>query len=143
MTVIDRDGFAAGAPSKSVTWGTAMRFPLLLSCALATLAFAAQANEVVNVTALRETEPVGAVGDAADDPAISLGQTPADTRIIGTQKKGGLYVYDLTGKVVQSALSGRPNNVDVREGFPWSDGAAPIVATSDRADNTIAIYRFD
>jgi 3-phytase len=121
----------------------------------ALVAFAAQANDVVTapvtVPAVRETAPVEVVPepgkdgkiDAADDPAIVVGETPAGTRIIGTNKKGGLYVYDLDGKVTQSAPGGLPNNVDIRENFPWAEGAAPIVATSDRIDNTIAIYRFD
>lgn len=120
-----------------------MRTRLVACLGIITMTFAAHASEPVAVLPLRETPPVGVAGDAADDPAIIVGQTTADTRIIGTQKQGGLYVYDLDGKVVQEALGGRPNNVDVRDGFPWSDGAAPIVATSDRADNTIAIYRFD
>jgi 3-phytase len=98
-----------------------------------------------------ETAPVAAAPepgndgkiDAADDPAIIVGKTPADARIIGTNKKGGLYVYDLAGKVTQSAPGGLPNNVDTRDGFPWPEGVAPIVATSDRIDNSIAIYRFD
>jgi len=126
---------------------------IFLSAAL--FAFAVEASVVgptpVMVPAARETAPVEVVPepgqegkiDAADDPAIVIGETPADTRIIGTNKKGGLYVYDLDGKVTQSAPGGLPNNVDIRENFPWSDGAAPIVATSDRSDNTIAIYRFD
>jgi 3-phytase len=121
----------------------------------ALLVFAVEANDVgptpVMVSAARETAPVEVVPaagqegkiDAADDPAIIVGATPADTRIIGTNKKGGLYVYDLDGKVTQSAPGGLPNNVDMREAFPWAEGPAPIVATSDRIDNTIAIYRFD
>jgi 3-phytase len=131
--------------------GDTMR--IFLSAAL--LAFAAEANDAgpapVTVPALRETAPVEVVPepgkdgriDAADDPAIVVGETPAETRIIGTNKKGGLYVYDLDGKVTQTAPGGLPNNVDMRDAFPWTEGVAPIVATSDRIDNTIAIYRFD
>lgn len=120
-----------------------MKIRSALSLTIVTLAFAAEASEPVSVRPVRETPPVGAAGDAADDPAIITGATPADARIIGTQKQGGLYVYDLDGKVVQEALGGRPNNVDVRTGFGWPDGVGPIVATSDRSDNTIALYRFD
>lgn len=121
----------------------------------AVIALAAQANGMgptpVMVPAVRETAPVDVVQepgqtgkvDAADDPAIIVGATPADTRVIGTNKKGGLYVYDLDGNVAQSAPGGLPNNVDVRDAFPWTDGPAPIVATSDRIDNTVALYRFD
>jgi 3-phytase len=120
-----------------------MRFTTIFLAAVSFAALAAQANEPVPVSALSETEPVGVAGDAADDPAIVLGATPADARILGTQKKGGLYLYDLTGKVVQSLPGGRPNNIDARDGFAWAEGTAPIVATSDRIDNAIALYRFD
>jgi 3-phytase len=130
--------------------GDMMRvFLSILLVALAAQASVAAPAPVI-VPAARETAPVEVVAepgqtkvDAADDPAIIVGSTPADTRIIGTNKKGGLYVYDLDGKVVQSAPGGLPNNVDMREAFPWAEGEAPIVATSDRIDNTVALYRFD
>lgn len=95
------------------------------------------------VPAALETPPVGAAGDAADDPAIWVAPDSAQTRIIGTQKQGGLYVYDLAGRVVQELPGGRPNNIDVRDGFAWPEGPAPIVAASDRADNSIAVWRLD
>jgi 3-phytase len=120
-----------------------MRIHVALYAAAIAVAFVAQANEPATVQPVRETPPVGVPEDAADDPAIITGSTPADTRIIGTQKKGGLYVYDLDGKVVQEILSGRPNNVDMRAGFAWPDGEGAVVATSDRSDNTVALYRFD
>lgn len=103
----------------------------------------AQPLPVAAVPARVETPPVGFAGDAADDPAIRVGDTPGRTRIIGTQKKGALFVYDLSGKVMQSFAAGRPNNVDLREGFAWADGAGPILAVSDRADNTVVLYKYD
>jgi myo-inositol-hexaphosphate 3-phosphohydrolase len=33
--------------------------------------------------------------------------------------------------------------VDIRDGFAWAEGEAPVVVTSDRADNTVKVYRFD
>lgn len=86
------------------------------------------------VMASAETPPVGTrAGDAADDPAIWV--DPNDrTRgvIIGTDKKAGLYVYDLTGKQLQFLPGGLPNNVDVREDFPTASGPRVLVAASDR-----------
>lgn len=86
------------------------------------------------VLASAETPPVGtAARDAADDPAIWV--DPNDrTRgvIIGTDKQAGLYVYDLAGKQLQFLPGGKPNNVDVREGFPTASGPKVLVATSDR-----------
>jgi 3-phytase len=86
------------------------------------------------VPAAAETPPVGtAAADAADDPAIWV--DPANPQrgvIIGTDKKSGLYVYDLTGQQRQYVAGGLPNNVDLREGFPTPSGPRVLVAASDR-----------
>ncbi|MDZ4776131.1 MAG: phytase [Alphaproteobacteria bacterium] len=119
----------------------------LLACAALSILAAACAHaptpDVPAVPVVRETPPVGMVGDAADDPAIWVAANAADSRVIGTQKKGGYFVYDLAGAIVQEVALGLPNNVDLAEGFAWADGAAPIVAASDRADNTIPLFRFN
>ncbi|HEY1175999.1 MAG TPA: phytase, partial [Phytomonospora sp.] len=69
------------------------------------------------VPAAAETPAVGtSAKDAADDPAIWV--DPNDRGrgvIIGTDKKAGLYVYDLAGKQLQYVAGGLPNNVDLRE----------------------------
>ncbi|MBC7768206.1 MAG: phytase [Phycisphaerales bacterium] len=96
-----------------------------------------------SVPAIRETAAVAQTGDAADDPAIWVAPQPEQSLVIATQKKGGLYVFDLAGRIVQEAPGGEPNNVDLREGFAWPEGAAPIVGASDRTDNTIVLWRFD
>jgi 3-phytase len=95
------------------------------------------------VPAARETVAVNADGDAADDPAIWVAPDPAQSLVIATQKQGGLYVFDLSGAIAQEIPGGRPNNVDLRDGFGWQDGANPIVGASDRTDNTIVLWRFD
>jgi len=86
------------------------------------------------VVAAAETPPVGtAARDAADDPAIWV--DPKDrTRgvIIGTDKQAGLHVYDLAGRPLQFLAGGKPNNVDLREGFPTPSGERVLVAASDR-----------
>jgi len=104
---------------------------------------AAPLSPSVSVAALRETPPVGAAGDAADDPAIWAAPDPLQSRVIGTQKQGGLYVYDLDGRVLQEIVYGRPNNIDLVDAFPWADGAAPLLAASDRADNSVTLWRLD
>ena len=97
----------------------------------------------VAIPAVRETAAVNAEGDAADDPAIWVAPEASQSLVIATQKQGGLYVFDLSGAVVQEIPGGRPNNVDLRDGFEWPEGAGPIVGASDRTDNTIALWRFD
>ncbi len=103
-------------------------------------------TDVPAVLAVRETPAVGSPvdEDAADDPAIWIDRAdPSQSRIIGTDKKGGLYVYDLQAREIQFVQAGLVNNVDLRDGFAFADGAAPIVVASDRDDQTIAVFRFD
>jgi 3-phytase len=90
----------------------------------------------IDVTALAETVPVGTANDdAADDPAIWRNAAdPAASLIVGTDKKAGLYVYGLDGKVRDFVAAGALNNVDLRE-VAMSDGSRRIlVAASDRTD---------
>jgi 3-phytase len=93
----------------------------------------------VEVAALAETDPVGtAAEDAADDPAIWRNTAdPANSRIVGTDKKAGLHVYDLTGRTLFSETSGLINNVDLTE---LLDGRVIVVA-SDRNDPANAMLR--
>jgi 3-phytase len=116
---------------------------LMAALALATTACAPDVTAPTTIAARVETAPVSAEGDAADDPAIWVASDPAQSLVIATQKQGGLYVFDLAGVIVQEVAGGRPNNVDIREGFAWAEGASPIVAASDRTDNAIVIWRFD
>ncbi|MEO5574736.1 MAG: phytase [Gaiellaceae bacterium] len=101
-----------------------------------------QALPRVTVTAAQETAPVPHSGDAADDPAIWLHPTrPARSTIIGTDKRGGLGVYDLAGRQLHYYADSRPNNVDLRYGFPLAGRRITVVATSDSEADTIRLYR--
>jgi len=86
------------------------------------------------VPAAAETPSVGTGDkDAADDPEIWVDpKNRARGVIIGTDKKAGLYVYDLAGKQLQYLPGGMPNNVDLRDGFPTAQGPRVLVAASDR-----------
>jgi 3-phytase len=103
----------------------------------------ADATPTASVTASGETAAVAtANADAADDPAIWRNPAdPAASLIIGTDKKAGLYVYGLDGKVRDFADAGRVNNVDVIDA-----GGRVIVAASDRNDKTqarVALFSLD
>jgi 3-phytase len=103
---------------------------------------AAPAGAMETVTATVETDPVQSGGDAADDPAIWVHPTnPAKSTIIGTNKQGGIIVYDLAGKQLQYLPDGQMDNVDLRDGFKLGGQTVSIVAASNRKDNTIAIYK--
>src|SRR5690606_14558437 len=94
-------------------------------------------------TATAETAPVPHAGDAADDPAIWVHPTdPSRSTVIGTDKLGGLAVYDLAGQEVQYRADGRFNNVDLRP-FRLGGASISLVAASDRSTRSIAIYRVD
>ena len=97
-----------------------------------------------SVQARGETEAVGtANADAADDPAIWRNPAnPAASLIVGTDKKAGLHVYDLTGKDRFFIDAGRVNNVDLKD----MGEAGVIVAASDRNDPRnakLALFRLD
>jgi 3-phytase len=99
---------------------------------------------ISNVAPTAETDPVTNKGDAADDPAIWINsQQPENSRILGTNKKRGLYVYDLTGKQLQELLVDRVNNVDVRQGFTLKNIPADIAAASQRDRSSIALFHIE
>lgn len=105
-------------------------------------AAAVPSDSLEAVVATVETDPVPSSGDAADDPAIWIHPTdPAQSTIIGTDKQGGLAVYDLNGKQIQYLADGQMDNVDLRDGFTLGGQKVSIVTASNRKANSIAIYK--
>lgn len=98
-------------------------------------------NFIKNIPADGETQPVSDAGDAADDPAIWLHPTIAEKSLVfGTNKKRGLLVYNLDGKLIQQLNVGRVNNVDIRQGFTHKGLPADIAAASQRDNRSIALF---
>ena len=98
----------------------------------------------VAVHATVETDPVRSSGDAADDPVIWRHPSDgAQSTIIGTDKKRGLMVYDLDGRVLQELPDGKLVNVDLRHDFPLGGSPTAIVTAGNRSDNSMAIYAID
>ena len=87
-----------------------------------------------------QTEPMARQGDAADDPAIWLSRNPADARILGTNKKQGLLVYDLQGKQTQLLEVGRLNNVDVRQNIQLNGSKVDLAVATQRDDNSMMLF---
>ena len=87
-----------------------------------------------------QTEPMARQGDAADDPAIWLAGDPAASRILGTNKKQGLLVYDLQGKQTQLLEVGRLNNVDVRQHIRLGGGKVDLAVATQRDDNSMMLF---
>lgn len=80
-----------------------------------------------------------------DDPAIWIHPTdPTKSLVIGTDKNsnGGIYAYDLEGKIVNKVLDlKRPNNVDVAYGLEWGNEKIDIAVVTEREANSIRIFR--
>ncbi|MEU3731627.1 phytase [Streptomyces sp. NPDC033538] len=137
------------------------RFTLL--AALAALAMvtphvAVAAGDLPGVKPIAETpseydDEAGGNADA-DDPAIW--RNPADpdrSLVVATAKEGGLRVYDLDARAVQSVAApeapgpgdapGRFNNVDLVHGMRIGSAKADLAVTSDRGSDRLRIYRID
>lgn len=90
----------------------------------------------------------------ADDPAIWRNPTdPERSLVVATAKEGGLRVYGLDAKLVQSIPApapptaedapGRFNNVDLVHGLRTQAGRADVAVVSDRGNDRLRIYRID
>ena len=91
-----------------------------------------------------QTDPIPSPGDAADDPAIWLHPSdPAQSRVLGTDKRNGLAVYDLQGRQLQYLASGRLNNVDVRHGFQLGEEQVDLAVASNRDHNSLHAFAID
>ena len=99
---------------------------------------------IPEVAAVRQTDPVGRQGDAADDPAIWIHpEQPAKSRVLGTNKKQGLLAYDLDGKLLQELAVGRLNNVDVRPNFKLGTQTVDLAVASNRDHNSLSLFSID
>ncbi len=90
----------------------------------------------------------------ADDPAIWRNAAdPGRSLVVATAKEGGLRVYDLAARPVQSVPApppasaddapGRFNNVDLVTGLRLPSGRADVAVVSDRGHDRLRIYRID
>lgn len=82
----------------------------------------------------------------SDDPAIWINRLdPSKSIIIGTDKDqdGGLYVFDLAGKMIDSlTVTGlqRPNNVDLAYDLAVGDTLVDIAVTTERAAHNLRVF---
>lgn len=99
------------------------------------------ARELPIVMPRAQTDPVARFGDAADDPAIWVHPThPAGSRVLGTNKKQGLLVYDLAGKQLQLLEVGRINNVDLRQGVRIGGETKDLVVATQRDEIALVMF---
>lgn len=91
-----------------------------------------------------QTAPVAQMGDAADDPAIWVHPKDATkSRILGSNKKQGLLVYDLEGRQTQFLPSGRLNNVDVRQDVRFGAERFDLALATQRDEHAMVLYTID
>lgn len=101
-------------------------------------------GSIPSLPAQAQTDPVPSLGDAADDPAIWVHpHDPARSRVLATDKQGGLVVYDLQGRQVQDLRVGRLNNVDVRTGFRLGALTLDLAVASHRDDDSLQLFAID
>lgn len=99
---------------------------------------------IAEVSAVVQTEPVAGTGDSADDIAIWINPNdPRLSRVIGTDKKTGLFVFDLEGRIVQRLDDGPMNNVDIRPAFRLGGRIVDLACATSTADGAIAVYAID
>jgi 3-phytase len=103
--------------------------------------FAASADDVVRPVARLETKPVPNRNDAADDPAIWVHpDSPELSLILGTDKQGGLHVYNMDGTPRGMVGDGtEPNNVDVIYGFDLGGKTVDLAVASTRGKRTVGV----
>lgn len=88
-----------------------------------------------------ETTPVEHTGDAADDPAIWVNSNaPNQSLVLGTDKKGGLAVYDLTGQQTAWHPVGRVNNVDVKYNIAVDGVMFDVAVASNRTSQSMSVF---
>src|SRR5690606_41215441 len=96
------------------------------------------ADNAIKPTVITEPTP-----HDTDDPAIWVNpQDPTQSLIIGTDKEGGggLYVYDLQGKIVDKYIvMERPTNVDVAYGLLINGKKTDIAVTTERKAQRLRI----
>lgn len=98
------------------------------------------------ITADLETDEVASEPgiDAADDPAIWVNTENSEkSLILGTNKKGGVHVYDLNGKELQYVQPGCINNIDLRDDFVYNDQNVVLVAGSNCTLNSVLVFYID
>ncbi len=118
------------------------------SSAANTTAIVNSKTAIVNTsdTIIKPVFVTDTVGHDSDDPAIWINpQDATQSLIIGTDKEmdGGLYVYDLTGKIQPDKVVHdlkRPNNVDVEYGLILNGKPTDIAVTTERYSHNLRIF---
>ena len=115
-------------------------FTLFLVVAVLFFSGALSVNaQTVGVSAMVETD---SVPGKADDPAIWVHpDDPARSIVFGTDKRTGLFWYDLQGNEIGNLALGRVNNADVIYNSPLAGETVDLVGFNNRDGKKIHLYK--
>lgn len=109
-------------------------------------AYAAQEKIEWFITPDVETRMIRATSedDAADDPAIWKHPTESHKSLVfGSNKKGGLATYNLSGTEVAYYSIGNINNVDVLYNFPLNGSLITVLGCTNRTSQGINLFEIN
>ncbi|WP_207535909.1 phytase [Desertivirga arenae] len=124
-------------------------FPGILALGAAGLLYACsslEANTSIRAATIKPVIITDTVDFDSDDPAIWVNPLdPAKSLVIGTDKdlNGGLYVFDLQGKIVKDkVVKGlqRPNNVDIAYGLQLGSKPTDVAITTERFTHKLRAF---
>ena len=96
------------------------------------------------VKPLAETPQVITKGDAADDPAIWVNNISlSDSLVFGTDKKSGIYTYDLNAQKIGYTELGNVNNIDLRSINLDEFGTFTFIVASNRSTSSLDLWIYE
>ncbi|SMF06472.1 phytase [Pseudobacteriovorax antillogorgiicola] len=118
---------------------------------LASLGYGSHFKDTVVVSPVAETTPIPQGLDSTDDAEIWLHPTDAKRSLVlgvsknkdnddGSSGDGGLYVYDLNGKEIESFKVGRLNNVDIAYDVGLDKQSIDLAVASNRKNDSISLF---
>jgi len=98
--------------------------------------------DFIEIAPKYETPEIATSGDAADDPAIWFNATePHKSLVLATDKRSGVYVYDLRGKKLGFTELGNINNIDLRS-IDLSSELTTFIVASNRSTQSIDAWLY-
>ena len=96
--------------------------------------------DFIEIAPKYETPEIATSGDAADDPAIWFNANkPNESIIFATDKRSGVYVYDLKGKKLGFTELGNINNIDLRT-INESLSLTTFIVGSNRSTQSVDVW---
>ncbi|SDJ97308.1 phytase [Microbulbifer yueqingensis] len=94
---------------------------------------------IPRVRAQAQTVPVSSAGDAAGDPAVWVNpRDKSKSLVLGTDRKKGLNIYSLSGRLLEQFVVGGVGNVDLRS---LDEGRyAALAATANRTTPGVNLF---